>query len=75
MTLESFTDNPDALGCKVSGMQLYLNTTLLSARELRRGGSVWVDRTHGECELSAIRYEKVKWRCRIKWPVDQGEAQ
>jgi hypothetical protein len=74
MTLESYTDNPDALGCKVSGVQLYINTTLLSARERQRGGSVWADHTHGKCELSAVTNEKGRWRYRIAWPADQGKV-
>jgi hypothetical protein len=36
MTLESFPDNPDALGCKASGVQLYISTALLSARGCQR---------------------------------------
>jgi hypothetical protein len=73
MTLEPYIGNPNnALGGRISSVQLYISTTLLSAGGRWRGGSVEVDRTHGKCELSAVKDEK--GRCRIAWTVDQGEV-
>jgi hypothetical protein len=61
MTLEPYIGNPNhALGGKVSGVQLYISTTLLSARGRWRGGSVEVGRTH--IEIKGARIEPIRWK-------------